>query len=57
MKLFRRPKRVEACEVCGRRLKASVIVEITETFTDAHGGSSLSAFFCRTHAPRSDNAT
>lgn len=51
--LTRRPKpkkRLE-CEVCGRKLKPRQAVEVTESYPDELGGTSMTATFCKRHKP------
>lgn len=50
-KARRRP--CDRCETCGRMLRRSQAVEITETITvDDLGGTALTAVYCKAHAPK-----
>lgn len=49
----RRPHRTERCETCGRTLTRRRQVEITELLAvDGDSGVQMTAYFCRTHAPK-----
>lgn len=51
---LRRRRRVgERCETCGRTLTRRQQVEITELLAvDTDSGVAMTAYFCRTHAPK-----
>lgn len=58
MRLLRRRKRTERCETCGAHLTFRQAVEVTAhgygTTEIGPGGYSISAVYCRRHAPKED---